>query len=53
MAAAIERGALWARLGRVEVESAPRRRRAGLISAGIERLVLPMMERGGAPAFRS
>jgi predicted NBD/HSP70 family sugar kinase len=45
MAAAIERGALWARLGHVEVESAPRRRTAGLVSAGIERLVLPMIER--------
>jgi len=44
LAAAIERGTLWARLGRVEVESAPRRRTAGLVSAGIERLVLPMIE---------
>ena len=40
-------GALWSRLGRVEVESAPRRRRAGLVSAGIERLVLPMIEEKG------
>jgi predicted NBD/HSP70 family sugar kinase len=44
LAAAIERGTLWARLGRVEVEGAPRRRAAGLVSAGIERLVLPMIE---------
>jgi predicted NBD/HSP70 family sugar kinase len=44
LTAAIERGTLWARLGRVEVESAPRRRTAGLVSAGIERLVLPMIE---------
>jgi predicted NBD/HSP70 family sugar kinase len=44
LAAAIERGTLWARLGRVEVESAPRRRTAGLVWAGIERLVLPMIE---------
>ncbi len=44
LAAAIERGTLWARMGRVEVESAPRRRTAGLVWAGIERLVLPMIE---------
>jgi predicted NBD/HSP70 family sugar kinase len=44
LAAAIERGTLWARLGRIEVESAPRRRTAGLVWAGIERLVLPMIE---------
>jgi predicted NBD/HSP70 family sugar kinase len=44
LAAAVERGTLWARLGRVEVVSAPRRRTAGLVSAGIERLVLPMIE---------
>jgi predicted NBD/HSP70 family sugar kinase len=44
LAAAIERGSLWARLGRVEVESAPRRRTAGLVATGIERLVLPMIE---------
>jgi predicted NBD/HSP70 family sugar kinase len=45
LAAAIERGSLWARWGRVEVESAPRRRSAGLAAAGMERLVLPMIER--------
>ncbi|MGD0814653.1 MAG: ROK family transcriptional regulator [Verrucomicrobiota bacterium] len=44
LAAAIERGALWARWGRVEVEGARRRRAAGLAAAGMERLVLPMIE---------
>jgi predicted NBD/HSP70 family sugar kinase len=44
LAAAIERGALWARWGRVEVEGAPRRRAAGLAAAGMERLILPMIE---------
>lgn len=39
---AIERGAMWARFGRVEVEAAPRRRAAGLVAVGIDRLVLPM-----------
>jgi predicted NBD/HSP70 family sugar kinase len=51
LAGAIERGTLWARLGRVEVESAPRRRTAGLVSAGIERLVLPMIESGNEFLF--
>lgn len=37
---AIQRGALWARFGEVEVETAPRRRTAGLVAVGIERLVL-------------
>jgi predicted NBD/HSP70 family sugar kinase len=50
LAAAIERGALWARWGRVEVEGAPRRRAAGLAAAGMERLVLPMIE--GEPEAR-
>jgi predicted NBD/HSP70 family sugar kinase len=44
LAAAIERGALWARWGRVDVVSAPRRRAAGLAAAGMERLVLPLIE---------
>ncbi len=42
---AIARGALWARFGQVEVETAPRRRTAGLVAAGIDRLVLPMTGR--------
>jgi predicted NBD/HSP70 family sugar kinase len=46
LSAAIQRGTLWSRLGRVEVEGAVQRRTAGLISAGIERLVLPRIERG-------
>lgn len=39
---AIVRGAMWARFGDVKVETAPRRRTAGLVAAGIDRLVLPM-----------
>jgi predicted NBD/HSP70 family sugar kinase len=42
LSAAIDRGAVWARFGKVEVVSAPRRRTAGLVAAGIDRLVLPM-----------
>lgn len=41
---AISRGALWARFGTIKVESAPRRRVAGLVSAGLDRLVVPMAE---------
>jgi predicted NBD/HSP70 family sugar kinase len=39
---AIVKGAMWARFGEVAVESAPRRRTAGLVAVGIDRLVLPM-----------
>lgn len=45
LSAAIERGAMWARFGRIEVEAAPRRRTAGLVAVGIDRLVLPMTSR--------
>lgn len=41
---AITRGALWARFGDVIVEAAPRRRMAGLVAAGLDRLVFPMGE---------
>ncbi len=51
LAAGIERGALWGRWGRVEVQGAPRRRAAGLAAAGMERLVLPMIE--GQPGARN
>jgi predicted NBD/HSP70 family sugar kinase len=43
LAQAIVRGALWARFGSVKVEAAPRRRTAGLVAVGIDRLVLPMI----------
>jgi predicted NBD/HSP70 family sugar kinase len=38
---AIENGAMWARFGKVECLSAPRRRTAGLVAVGIDRLVVP------------
>jgi glucokinase len=44
LAEAISRGALWARFGEVRVEGAPRRRIAGLVAAGLDRLVVPMAE---------
>jgi predicted NBD/HSP70 family sugar kinase len=41
---AITRGALWARFGRVKCETATRRRMAGLVAVGIDRLVISMAE---------
>jgi predicted NBD/HSP70 family sugar kinase len=41
LSSAIEKGSLWARFGKLKIEKAPRRRRAGLVAAGIERLVVP------------
>jgi predicted NBD/HSP70 family sugar kinase len=38
---AIQNGAMWARFGQVECLSAPRRRAAGLVAVGIDRLVVP------------
>lgn len=38
---AIQSGAMWARFGEVECNSAPRRRTAGLVALGIDRLVVP------------
>ncbi len=38
---AIRNGAMWARFGEVECVSAPRRRLAGLVAVGIDRLVVP------------
>jgi predicted NBD/HSP70 family sugar kinase len=39
---AIVQGSMWARFGAVECENAPRRRTAGLIAVGLDRLVMPM-----------
>ena len=38
---AVQNGAMWARFGQVECISAPRRRTAGLVAVGIDRLVVP------------
>jgi predicted NBD/HSP70 family sugar kinase len=37
---AIVKGAMWARFGQVTVEGAPRRRGAGLVAVGIDRLIM-------------
>jgi predicted NBD/HSP70 family sugar kinase len=41
LAAEIQKGAMWARFGEVHCHSAPHRRAAGLVAAGIDRIVLP------------
>jgi len=41
LAHAVCSGAMWARFGDVECLSAPRRRTAGLVAVGIDRLVVP------------
>jgi predicted NBD/HSP70 family sugar kinase len=46
---AIAKGAMWARFGKVEIESAPRRRTAGLVAVGIDRLVLPVEKEESVP----
>jgi len=47
VAEAVSRGALWGRFGKVHLEGAPRRRIAGLVSVGIDRLVVPMTDAAG------
>lgn len=39
---AVQRSAMWARFGTVEVTIAPRHRAAGLVAAGIDRVLLPL-----------
>jgi len=41
LARAVQDGSMWARFGRVECVAAPRRRTAGLIAVGIDRLIVP------------
>jgi predicted NBD/HSP70 family sugar kinase len=44
LSSSIIRGAVWARFGKVECQSAPRRRIAGLVASGIDRLIISMAE---------
>ena len=41
LAAGVNKGAMWGRFGHVTCQSAPHRRAAGLVAAGIDRLILP------------
>ncbi len=47
LGAEIQAGTLWARFGQVVCQAAPRRRAAGLVGAGLDRLVLPASEDQG------
>jgi predicted NBD/HSP70 family sugar kinase len=47
LAAEIKAGAMWGRFGEVICQSAARRRTAGLVAAGIDRLVLPAGDERG------
>ena len=38
---AVQNGSMWAKFGQVECVAAPRRRTAGLIAVGIDRLIVP------------
>jgi len=38
---AVQNGAMWARFGKVECLTAPRRRTGGMVAVGIDRLVVP------------
>lgn len=44
LSSAVANGSMWARFGEVECLGAPRRRAAGLVAVGIDRLVVPEME---------
>lgn len=46
LGAAVRRGAMWARFGEVICEAAPRRRLAGLVAAGLDRLLFPVAAQG-------
>lgn len=47
LAAGINKGAMWGRFGQVSCQGAPHRRAAGLVAAGIDRLILPTGVAGG------
>ncbi|MEI8288425.1 MAG: ROK family protein [Verrucomicrobiota bacterium] len=44
LAQAVQNGSMWAKFGTVECVAAPRRRTAGLVTIGIDRLVVPDSE---------
>ncbi|MCS7090984.1 MAG: ROK family protein [Verrucomicrobiota bacterium] len=48
----IREGALWARFGEIQVVAAPRHRAAGLVAAGIEKLVLNRLGEGSPGHYR-
>lgn len=50
---AVARGSMWARFGEVACAGAPRRRMAGLVSAALDRLLVPGVDEATAAAASS
>jgi hypothetical protein len=48
LSAEVMKGAMWGRFGEILCQTAPHRRAAGLVAAGIDRLVLPTDNDTGA-----
>jgi predicted NBD/HSP70 family sugar kinase len=48
LTAEIKKGSMWGRFGEIVCQTAPHRRAAGLVAAGIDRLVLPNDDETGA-----
>jgi predicted NBD/HSP70 family sugar kinase len=48
LALRVREGAMWGRFGEIICQTAPHRRAAGLVAAGLDRLVLPAEEEEGA-----
>ena len=53
LTAGVQQGVMWARFGQVICQNAPRRRTAGLIGAGIDRLLFPSSGREPKTALSS
>ena len=51
LGAKVRQGAMWGRFGDIAIQTAPHRRAAGLVAAGLDRLVVPDDHSG--PALRS
>jgi predicted NBD/HSP70 family sugar kinase len=49
----IQKGAMWARFGKVTCQTAPHRRAAGLVAVGIDRLILPANTHSGNSTTRN
>jgi predicted NBD/HSP70 family sugar kinase len=47
-AEAVKKGSIWGRFGEVLCQTAPHRRAAGLVAAGLDRLVLPTDDEAGS-----
>jgi len=53
LSAEIKKGAMWGRFGEISCQAAPHRRAAGLVAAGIDRLVLPADDEVGSRSAKA